>query len=355
MSFSSRQLIAADLAKIYPKVSDKISTIFGKTVLVTGGAGFVGSWVCELVSYLNREQNAGIKLYILDRARDVFTKRLSHLIDQEFIEFIRCDVRSLTEIPSDVNYIIHAAASPDSRFHASNPIETMTTIAEGTANILRAANRVSNLIKFLNISSSAVYSSSSAPYSLPESSEGLSLSANSLSAYSESKRYAEQLCAAVRSEARIPIVTVRPFTFCGPYQDIDAPWFINNFINDALHKRAIRILGDGKSTRSLMYGADLAYWLLVAMVHGTSGQVFNIGSDRGETLDTLANRVAASFIPSPGILTNTSLAGTVENTHLVPDISIARAVLGLDIYTDTDQAIARTIDWYREIQTAHSR
>jgi len=277
----------------------------------------------------------------------LFTERLRHLVHDTSIEFIRCDMRSLLEIPREVNYVIHAAATPDGRFHASSPIETMTTIAEGTSSILRAANRVSNLIKFVNVSSSSVYAADQHIERITETAPGRAFKPKSTSAYSEAKRYAEVLCAAARSEARIPIVTVRPFTFCGAYQQLDLPWFLNNFINDALHQRPIRILGDGKSVRTLLYGADLAYWLLIIMLRGKSGQVFNIGSDQAEDLNELAMRVAANFSPSPSILTNTSLAGAGENTRLVPDISAVKSTFGLEVYTDIAHAISRTIDWYQ--------
>ena len=347
MSSKQHQLILDDLARIYPKVSSKLDGLYGSTVLITGGAGFMGSWLAELVSFLNREEKAEIKLYLVDWARDLFTERLCHLANDKFIEFIRCDTRSLLEIPREVNYVIHAASTPDFRFHASSPIETMTTIAEGTSNILRATNRVSNLIKFVNVSSSTVYAADPLVDCISESSPGRTFNPKSSSAYSEAKRYAEVLCAAARSENRIPIVTVRPFTLCGAYQQLDSPWFLTNFINDALHQRPIRILGDGKSVRSLLYGADLAYWLLVIMLQGKSGQVFNVGNDQGEYLVELAKRVAMSFSPSPSIQTNTSLTGAIENTRLVPDISSVKSTFGLDVYTDVSHAISRTIDWYR--------
>jgi nucleoside-diphosphate-sugar epimerase len=347
MLTKQHQLINEDLVRIFPKVSKKLGGIYGKTLLVTGGAGFVGSWLAELVAYLNREEKAGIKLYLVDTARELFAERLHHLIHDTAIELIRCDIRSLSEIPREVNYVIHAAATPDSRFHASSPIETMTTIAEGTSSALRAANRVSNLIKFVNISSSAVYGTDQYIERITETSPGRKFKAKSTYAYSEAKRYAEVLCAAARSEARIPIVTVRPFTFCGAYQQLDSPWFLNNFINDALHHRPIRILGDGKSVRTLLYGADLAYWLLVIMLHGRSGHAFNIGNDQAQYLDDLAMLVALNFSPSPSILTHSSMAGVGENTRLVPDISAVKSAFGLEVYTDTAHAISRTIDWYK--------
>jgi len=350
MAMKQYQLVIEDIARVFPKVSQKLDALSGSTVLITGGSGFVGSWIAEFIGYLNREEKANIKLYILDQNCESFQSEHPYLFDSNLIELISCDTRNLLEIPQGVNYIIHAAATPDSRFHSSYPIETMTTIADGTANVLRAANRLTNLIKFVNISSSSVYALNDQVVRISETSAGRDLNPRSASAYSEAKRYAEVLCAAARSEARIPVITVRPFTFCGAYQKLDSPWFLNNFINDALHQRPIRILGDGKSMRSLLYGADLACWLLVIMLHGHSGQILNIGSDQGKYLDELARMVALSFSPSNIIQTHTSLTGVGSNTCLVPDISAVKSCFGLDIYTDIDDAISRTVEWYRLCQ-----
>lgn len=347
MPLKQSALITKDFERIGPRVAHKLADLHESTVLVTGGAGFVGSWLCELVSYLNEFHKAEIRLVVADRDHDLFAKRLPHIAADPRVQFIGGDIRSLTELPREVNYIIHAAATPDSRFHASSPFETMTTIAEGTACVLRAASRVSDLKKFVNISSSAVYAAPQQAVLIGESAPGLILSNSATSAYAEAKRYAEKVCAAARSEARIPVVNVRPFTFCGAYQNLDSPWALNNFINDALHQRSIRILGDGQTVRSLMYGADLASWLLTIALHGNSGQVFNVGSDQGESVVQMAGRVAACFNPVPDILTNTSLSPIMERSYLVPDISSARSQFGLDIFTPVDLAIARTIDWYR--------
>lgn len=347
MTLRQDRFITEDFDRIHPLAARPLEALRGSVLLVTGGAGFVGSWLCELVHYLNRVDQAGITLHVVDRDRERFERRLPHLARDERIHFIRCDVRSLLEMPREVNYVIHAAGTPDNRFHASCPVETMTSIAEGTASVLRAANRVSNLVKFVNLSSSAIYATNPGLERIAETAAGLTLGAGSSGAYAEAKRYAEVLCASARSEAKIPVVTVRPFTFCGAYQELDAPWVLNNFINDALHQRPIRILGDGKSVRSLMYGADLAYWLLTILLKADSGQVFNVGSDRGDPVLELAQRVASHFSPAPAIQTHTSLVRLHENSRLVPDVSAAKTQFGLDIYTGPDQAIARTIDWYR--------
>ena len=337
-----------DLVRIYPSVANKLSENYGKCFLITGGAGFLGSWICEWLMFLNRNENAGIKIYILDRESDKFEQRFSHEINKKEIVIINSDIRSLTEIPRDVNYIIHAAATPDTRYHVSCPMDTMTTIAEGTAAMLRAASRLNNLIGVLNISSSAFYANAGSA-SLKENGESLNFSPNLSSVYAEAKRYAEKLCQAARNELRIPIVNVRPFTFCGPYQDLSSPWILNTFINDALNNRQIRIYGDGQTVRGVMYGADFAVWILIILMHSKSAATFNVGSDIPVLASDLANRVAANFSPQPSIMLNTSLAKINDRTHLLPDLNVVKDEFNIGLFTNLDLSVCRTVSWFKQI------
>lgn len=348
MEERSEDIARSDCERVLPLVLGRLDSLDGATILITGGTGYFGSWICEAIAYLNEVHHRSIKLYLVARDRGPLETRLAHISSKPYMNFIRCDVRSLGEIPKDVNYVVHAASNPDFRFHSSNPLEAMTTISEGTQALLKAADRVSDLRMLLNVSSSSVYSQHlEMDGRIAESFAGLPLSGVGKHPFGEAKRYAEALCAAARSAARIPIVTIRPFTFLGAYQDIDAPWAINNFMRDALAKRPIRILGDGQTVRSFMYGADLAAWILVMLLHAKSGQIYNVGSDAGYTLLEVADKVAASIDPTLDVVTNASLTGSVPNSSLVPDTTAAKRDFSLEQYTSLDLAIERTILWHR--------
>lgn len=346
MSDIQPKSITEDCERSALPVLEKLRPLFSSKLLVTGGSGFLGAWISEIVVYLNNAHNAQIRLCILDRDKERFLEHQAHVAQTSNVEFVRCDTRSIVEVANDVEYVIHAAGTPDSRAHAGNSIDVMTTISEGTSAVLRAVNRVSNLKKFVNISSSAVYATSANNQPLQEDSPGLELNNKLANCYAEAKRYSEMLCSAARSEARIPVLTLRPFTFCGPYQKLDSPWAVNNFINDALHNRPIRILGDGSATRSVMYGSDFAVWVLVLMLHGKSGQIFNVGNPEGVSLKELANTVASLLNPRPPVLLNTSLTGNVSNSNLVPNVELAKSEFGLSVFTNTETAIRRTFTWY---------
>nr|ABH03013.1 RfbB [Spirochaeta aurantia] len=320
----------------------------GSTIFISGGTGFVGSWVCHYLHYLKTQHNLNFRIYVQGRERAKFDERISILSDLD-VSFIRCDIKSLSELPREVNYVIHAAGSPDSRYHASNPIETMADIAEGTRAVLRAADRVSNLRMVVHLSSGSVYGTQ--PDEIETINENHALARIPLdslkSAYTEGKRYAEVLCSAARSESRLPIVILRPFTFIGPFQSLDSPWAINNFINDGLRGRPIRILGDGRAIRGFLYGADAAAWVVKVLLDGKSGQIYNVGNVKGESLLEIANAVAGNFSPKPEIQLNSSLVQNVSQTRYLPDCSRILADHGLRAITPLGVAVRRTIEWFK--------
>jgi dTDP-glucose 4,6-dehydratase len=274
-----------------------------------------------------------------------------HLAGRKDIVLIKSDVRHFFEIPEETNWVIHAAANPDNRFHSSSPVETISVIADGTASIIRTVDRCSNLKRFLNISSGLVYGPQSLTLErISETYVGPSAPGIVSASYAEAKRFAETLCAAARSQEKLPVVTARPFAFLGPYQSLDTPWAINNFIHDAMTSNIVRVLGDGQTVRSYMYGSDMAFWFLRILTAGTPGLSYNVGSPDGITLAEVASMVANHFSPKPDIRLRSS--STAHTTRFVPDISLAVDTLGLGITVPLEKAIDLTLRWNRDIVNA---
>lgn len=349
MTSKIEKFISDDLVRIYPEVAAKLTNAFNKVFFITGGAGFLGFWLCEWLMFLNKTENANIKVYILDRDVDKFKERFSANIASGSIQVFNSDIRGLTEIPPEVNFIIHAAATPDTRYHVSYPSDTMMSIAEGTSAVLNAARRLEHLELIINVSASAVYANSEQE-PVEESADLISFNNSISTIYAEAKRYSEKLCMAAKNEYRLPVVNVRPFTFCGPYHELSSPWLLNTFINDAVNHRNIKIYGDGSTIRGVMYGADFAIWLLVILLNSKSGEVYNIGSDEEITAAAIAAQVAVNFSPKPDIMLNTALAKINDRTYLVPKVDKVLENFGLAIYTSTEQCINRTVAWFKSIQ-----
>ncbi|MFC1454023.1 NAD-dependent epimerase/dehydratase family protein [Verrucomicrobiota bacterium] len=326
--------------------TDLLKVLRNESVLVTGGTGFFGTWLAEMIASLNDKHNFGCRLVLMARRPHVFSEKVPHLAKRTDITLVGQDARMLIELPPETSYVIHAAASPDSRLHASDPLQTIDVIVNGTNAVLTAATRLPALKKILLVSSGLVYGPQ--PWELdgiPESFTGSVDCSAAISAYVEAKRMAETIAAAYRSQHRLPITTVRPFAFIGPYQLMDRPWAVNNFIRDGLRGGPIRILGDGTSVRSYMYPSDMSFWLLRILADGIPGQSYNLGNPEGITLKKLAEKISGCFPKSIDIECRNLTNEVTRHSRLVPDISLAKDTLGLTIGVDLDAAIRRTILW----------
>jgi nucleoside-diphosphate-sugar epimerase len=315
-------------------------------LVVIGGTGFVGTWIAEMVSALNDEYQFEIKLSLISRSTDQFASRLPHLASRADVQLIKSDVRQLGQFPMSADWVIHAAANPDVRTHASNPLDTASVIVDGTMTVIRTAERLGRLKKLLYLSSGLVSGSQQgAVNGISENAAGAP-SPDASFMYPNAKRFAETLCSAARAQSRIPLLVARPFSFIGPYQSLDTPWAQTTFLADALNGNNIRVLGDGQVVRSYLYGSDAAYWFLRILTAGQSGDVVNVGSPIGVTLQDLAKGIAKNFEPSPEIMLNTSPRSLGRSSQLLPDTAHAQKEYGLSVFTSLEEAIQLTVQWH---------
>ena len=320
-------------------------------LVVIGGTGFVGTWIAELVAALNDGYKFGINLSLISRSTDQFANRLPHLANRPDINLIKSDVRQLGQFPNNADWVIHAAANPDVRSHASNPLDTASVIVDGTMSVMRTAERLGRLKKLLYLSSGLVCGAQRATTNgVAENAQGAPAPDASF-IYANAKRFAETLCSAARAQSRIPVLVARPFSFIGPYQSLGTPWAQTTFMSDALRGHRIRVLGDGQVVRSYLYGSDAAYWFLRILTAGESGDVVNVGSPAGVTLQYLAQEVAKNFEPSPDIMFNTAPRSAGRSAQLLPDTTYASNEYGLGVFTSLEAAIQLTAQWHRMVQT----
>ncbi len=339
-------LVRQDVAAAFGTGVPALGPLRGGCLLVTGGTGFVGTWLAETVAFLNDEHGFRLRCLLLARHTEPFADTLSHLAARPEFTLIQSDVRNVRDLPEDVSWILHAGASPDNRTHNTDPLKTADTIIGGTKAVLDAAVRLPRLDGFLNVSSGLVYGPQPSNLArIPEDSfYGFDPSAFG-AVYAESKRAAEALCFAYANQQRIRVVNARPFAFLGPYQHLDRPWAINNFLRDSLHGGPVRILGDGETVRSYQYPADMAIWMLAILASGQSGENYNVGSPEAVTLRAAAEAVTSQFSAPPKIVAGVSPARPTGPSRFVPDVSRAQNTLGLSLKFDLAAAIKRTIQW----------
>lgn len=320
--------------------ASNLTKLKNKEILITGGSGFVGIWLTQLLLYLNDKLNYNIKLYLIARNTN---NELSKVIEnRKDVVFIKSDIRNLREFPKGVSYIIHAAASPDNKVYMSNPVDSMDIIASGTKSVMENALLLENLERVINLSSGQIYGALNS-HNISEDDFG-KLNSNSITAiYPEAKRYAETLTNAYRSLQKVPVIQVRPFSFIGPYMSLNKPWAVNNFIRDALKFKNIRILGNGKPVRSYMYPSDMALWILNILLHGQVGSAYNLGSDVGISLEEVAIKIKDII----GSSVNIEILNMNDNcSAFVPNINHLKRELGLNITIDIETTLKKSIDWF---------
>jgi len=343
------KMVQEDCAEVAADSISSLAKLKGECVFITGGTGFIGTWLVEMIGFLNDNYGFNTKLILLSERAHSFSAKAPHLAMRSDVTLIERDVRDIVELPNEVALIIHAAGNPDNRLHASDPLRTMRVIANGTDSVLAAASQLPNLKRFLNISSGLIYGPQPLELaSIPESYRGGPDCDSMASVYSEAKRFAETICSAYRSQYKMGIVTVRPFAFIGPYQLLDKPWAINNFIRDSLMGGPIRILGDSETVRSYMYPSDMALWLLRILVDGTPGLAYNIGSPHGVTLRELSEKIASNFSVRPEIISRVLTNGNLHRSIMVPDVTFAETTLNLRLKVDIDEAVKRTLLWHKQ-------
>ncbi len=349
MKNTATELIRNDCREVLTNdMVTKLSPLRSSRVVVTGGTGFVGSWLLEMISLLNEDHNFQTRVHIIAHEVDAFKKRHPQLVARPEITFVKNDVRHLLELPRDTNWLVHAAAIRDRQFHSTWPIETLATIATGTEQVLRASLQCSELKMFMNLSSGLVYGSQPDDVPrVPENFSGAPPLNNVNAIYAQAKRYGENLCTAYRAQERLPTMSVRPFSFIGPFQDLDSPWAVTNFIRDAINGKDVRVLGDGKALRSYMYPSDMALWMLVMMVSSEPGACYNVGSPDEINLADLAKKIVDYTSPSSRVLLSMGDSLNSKFSRLVPDVNLAIEKLKLKQTVTLNQAIAKTIEWHR--------
>ena len=342
-----RDMLKDDCARSIGNQIDRISELRNTHLLVTGGTGFVGSWVAEMISHLNDAYSFGIHLSLLAPHANDFPKYAPHLAQRKDITLLEGDVRNFSDISDNTDWIIHAAGTPDNRVHLSNPQKTMETIVLGTNNILQIASRKGCVKRVLVLSSGLVNGPQSWAHPPVHESVYEGIACDSLtSLYAECKRTAEMIATAYRSQFGLPVVIARPFTFVGPYQHLDRPWAINNFLHEALRGGPIRLQGNGSTVRSFMYGSDMAFWILRILLSGQLNTPYNVGSSVGCSLKELAEIVSKHAPTKPLIEMNTLPGGGSRISSWIPDVTRAVSDCDLQVNVDLEYAVAKTIAWH---------
>ncbi|MCK9452021.1 MAG: SDR family oxidoreductase [Bacteroidales bacterium] len=308
-----------------------------KSILVTGGAGFLGSHLCE------RLLNEGNEVICLDNYFTGQKSNVVHLMDHPYFELVRHDVTAPFMVEVDEIYNLACPASPV--HYQYNPIKTVKTSVMGAINMLGLAKRVK--AKILQASTSEVYGD---PEQHPqtESYWGHVNPIGPRACYDEGKRCAETLFVNYHQQNDVRIKIIRIFNTYGPRMHPNDGRVVSNFIVQALQGKDITIYGDGMQTRSFQYVDDLVEGMLrlMATPDEFTGPV-NIGNPGEFTMLELAQKIIEQTASKSKIVFMPLPAD--DPMQRKPDISLAKKVLDWEPAIGLDEGLKKTISYFRTI------
>lgn len=307
-----------------------------KRTLVTGGAGFLGSFLCEKLL------DQGHEVIALDNFYTGSRKNISHLLDHPSFELIRHDI--VEPILLEVDWIFNMACPASPIHYQYNPVKTVKTSVMGAINMLGLAKRLS--ARILQASTSEVYGD---PEIHPQQ-ESYWGSVNPIglrSCYDEGKRVAETLMMDYHRQNQVDIKLVRIFNTYGPRMHINDGRVVSNFIVAALKEEPLEIFGDGEQTRSFCYVSDLIDVILKMMNKDDFIGPVNIGNPGEFTIRELAEKILKLTGSRSKIQVRQERSD--DPVRRRPDISLARKKLGWEPSVDLEEGLGKTIEYFEKV------
>ena len=307
-----------------------------KRTLVTGGAGFLGSFLCEKLL------DQGHEVIALDNFYTGSRKNISHLLDHPSFELIRHDI--VEPILLEVDWIFNMACPASPIHYQYNPVKTVKTSVMGAINMLGLAKRVR--ARILQASTSEVYGD---PEIHPQQ-ESYWGSVNPIglrSCYDEGKRVAETLMMDYHRQNQVDIKLVRIFNTYGPRMHIHDGRVVSNFIVAALKEEPLEIFGDGEQTRSFCYVSDLIDVILKMMNKDDFIGPVNIGNPGEFTIRELAEKILKLTGSRSKIQVRQERSD--DPVRRRPDISLAREKLGWEPSVDLEEGLGKTIEYFEKV------
>jgi UDP-glucose 4-epimerase len=317
-------------------------------VLITGGAGFVGSHLAEAL--LER----GDEVFALDNLSTGSIENITHLKPHPKFHYTIDSVTNepvLAELIDRSDVVVHLAAAVGVKLIVEAPVHTIETNVHGTEVVLKHANKKKKLVVIA--STSEVYGKSGSVPFREDADLVLGPSDKHRWAYACSKLIDEFLALAYWKERRLPVIIVRLFNTVGPRQTGQYGMVIPNFVQQALAGRPITVFGDGSQSRSFTYVGDVVR-AVVALIDEPRaiGQVFNIGNGNEITIGDLAEKIKRLTGSQSEIVRipydKAYEAGFEDMPRRVPDISKVRTLVGYAPTVDLDEILTQVIEHFRQ-------
>ena len=343
-------VIRDDLHEIAQRAEEDLRRLDGKRVLVTGGAGFLMSYLVDLLAARahSTQRNDAPRVVVVDNFTTAGRDRLSHLASHAGVELRDLDVSTL-DLAESFDVIVHGASIASPVAYRRMPLRTLEVNALGTWALLRAM-RERPIEAFVLLSTSEIYGDPEPTHvPTPETYPGLVSSTGPRACYDESKRFAETLAVTYFRTYGTPVRIVRPFNVYGPGLRHDDGRAVPSLVDDARHGRDLVLHSDGRPRRSFCYVTDFIVSLLRVIARGVDGEAYNVGDAREEiAMRELADRIRA-VTKAPGrvvVRASTDPDYLTDNPQRrCPDLTKLRALGGSMPCVSLEEGLTRYVRW----------
>jgi UDP-glucuronate decarboxylase len=346
------KLAEQDLNSIVEEIKDEAKKLEGKTVLISGGSGFLGSYI-NAVLYLLNKKVLKEKCKVISVDNYITGSRKNFLVDikDKNFRFMHFDVRLPIVLNENVDFIIHAAGLASPFYYKKYPLETIESAILGAKNLLELS-RITRAESFLFFSSSEIYGDPDPEHvPTPETYAGRVSSVGPRACYDESKRLTETLCITYNQIYGIPIKIVRPFNIYGPGMKHTDYRVIPTFLYSALMGKNLPVHDKGIQTRTFCYVTDAISAVFKVLISGKAGEVYNIGNNSPEIsmyelASIVCELVGKGIKPRRKAYPEHYPAG--EPQRRCPDLTKIETQLGYKPKVDLNTGLKRTLEWFRE-------
>ncbi len=334
-----------DISKIIEDTKSIKKYFIGKTILITGGNGFLGKYFTEIFKRFNQNSKKKIKIIILDNFAT--SSKLNNFKENKEIKFKKFDATKPLKLNNKIDIIIHAAGIASPYYYRKKPLETLDVSIMGTRNLLNLAKK--NNSKFLFFSSSEIYGDPDTK-NIPtkETYRGNVSSMGPRACYDESKRLGETLCYIYNKKYNTNINIIRPFNIYGPGMNKKDYRVMPNFVSNIINNKKLKIYGNGKQTRTYCYITDGLNGFIRVLALGKPGEVYNIGNTKPEiSVDNLI-KVIRNLYSKKILVKKTPYPKSYpedEPSRRCPNISKAKRHLNFKPKIKLSHGIKKYINW----------
>jgi nucleoside-diphosphate-sugar epimerase len=337
------RLLQSDLNEIVDRSQYSLKSIANSRILITGGSGFVGTWITSALMEANQKFSLNLQLTIVTRNQFLATQKLN-FEPFDKVHFLEHDVRNT--FPNEIgtfDFYIHGSTPSTKETGSSNSELVVESSIIGMNNLLELIGRSSVTPTVMHLSSGAVYGNPNLKVKPVHEREEINRDASTITPYMFAKIETEKIIGSATENGIIHGTNPRLFAFAGPYIALEEHFAVGNFLRDRFTNQKIIIRGNPQTTRSYMYPTDMCNWLLALLVNPTLDTI-HIGSNTTITMDQLAKTINAS---THG--TDISYEGLgSQASYYVPETSQSTDYLNVVQKVNLEDAILRWWKWIHE-------